>query len=212
MNPTMTLAAIRAAGLSDHGWRKLLSGLGHTESEYDPNRVVSLGDVATTNDAGDAFWCIRFLDWSDIAVRRAVIAGALMPTVRRASVYASDPRVAQIVAALDRWCAGDESVDLHTAALEAAVASALTTIWAAKTVALAAALAAARAAEAAEAAAEAATWATVAVAREGAIAAAMTGQSAWAAARAAEDAEREQQRADIIAAFPPVAIAGETAT
>lgn len=131
LNPTMTLAQIRDAGPCGQrpgrngeltGWLKLLTGLGYSGKEYDPERVVSLGDIATTNDAADALWCVRCLDWNDIAVRRTVIAGAIMPAVRRASAHTSDPRVAQAIAELDRWCAGDDSVDL--AAAEAARAAA----------------------------------------------------------------------------------------
>lgn len=123
MNPTMTLARIREMGPCRDGWSKLLAGLGYGSAGYDPARVVSLGDIATTNGAADALWCVRCLAWSDIAVRRAVIAGALMPAVRRASAHTSDPRVAQTVAALDRWCAGDDSVDLAAAEAEAAAAA-----------------------------------------------------------------------------------------
>ena len=155
MNPTITLAQIRAAGPCAEGWTKLLAGLGYTGGKHDPARVVSLGDVAAINDADDALWCIRFLDWSDIAVRRAVIAGAVLPAVRRAALHTTDRRVHDgCVAPLAAWCAGDGRVDLVGAAE----------------------------------AAEAALAALAAVAAE--------------AARAALEAERDQQRADIIAAFP----------
>ena len=195
MNPTMTLAAIRAAGPCEDGWRKLLAGLGYADGKYDPERVVSLGDVATTNNAADALWCVRALDWNDIAVRRAVIAGAVMPAVRRAAKHTTDPRVASAIDAIDRWRAGDDSVDLEKAARAA---------WAA----WAAARAEAEAAATWAAAAAAEAWAAEAAAAEAAWAAEA---AAWAAEAAAWAAEREQQRQDIIASFPPVAHAKEHA-
>lgn len=73
--------------------------------------VVSLGDIARSNGAADAWWCVRCLDWSDIAVRRAVI-GALLPAVRRAAVHTQDQRVHGCIASLARWQAGDDTVDL----------------------------------------------------------------------------------------------------
>jgi hypothetical protein len=99
--------------------------------------VISLGDVAKSNDAADAWWCVRALDWSDIALRRQVIA-ALMPSVERAAKHTTDKRVADCIAAIHDWIAG------RPADLEAAEAAA----WAAEAAAWAAG-AAARAAEAA---------------------------------------------------------------
>jgi hypothetical protein len=90
LNPTTTLGRIRDKSPCSEGWEKLLSGLGYADGNFDPDRIVSLGDIATTNDAKDAIWAIRALDWSDIAIRRAVISGAVLPTVRRASKYTKD--------------------------------------------------------------------------------------------------------------------------
>ena len=56
LNPTMTLAQIRAKGPCAPGWTKLLVGLGYANGEFYPDRVVSLGDIATINDAADALW------------------------------------------------------------------------------------------------------------------------------------------------------------
>jgi hypothetical protein len=165
MNPTMTLAQIRAERPCVPGWTKLLCGLGYTDGQYDPERVVSLGDVATINDAADAWWCVRCLDWTDITVRRAVLS-VLLLSIRR--VTSSRPRY---LADLARWCDGDDAVDLQKVKEAGAAARA-------------AARAARAAAEAAEAAAEAA-------------------EAAWVA-RAEEAAEHEQQRTDLIAAFPPI--------
>jgi len=163
-NPIMTLASIRAKHPCKDGWKKLLAGLGY-KGIYDPDRVVSLGDIATINDAADAMWCVRVLDWPDIAVRRAVIAGAVLPAIKRVSASTKDQRVHKCIAAIEKWCAGDDSVDLNAAAA-AAYAAAYTATYAA--------VSAAAAADAADA--------------------------------AASKKERERQRQDIIAAFPPVAL------
>lgn len=115
MNPTTTLAKIRDAHPCSEGWSKLLTGLGYTDGNYDPDRVVSLGDVATTNDAADALWCVRALDWSDVTVRRAVIAGTILLAIQRALKYTTDKQVHECVADIARWCAGDDTVDLKAA-------------------------------------------------------------------------------------------------
>ena len=165
MNPTFTLQSIRDAGPcgikrgEKGGWNKLLIGLGYSPGNYPKTALVSLGDVADINDAADSLWCIRCLDWSDAAVCRAVIAGAVMPAVKRAAKFTKDQRVHACIAAIDKWLGGDDTVDLITAARAAA--------WAAW-----------------KAGAAGAAW------------------EAAEAAREAREAEREQQRADIIAAFP----------
>lgn len=135
-NPIMTLASIRAKHPCKDGWKKLLAGLGY-KGKYDPDRVVSLGDIATINDAADAMWCVRVLDWPDIAVRRAVIAGAVLPAIKRVSASTKDQRVHKCIAAIEKWCAGDDSVDLNAAyaaadaAYAAAYAAAYTATYAA---------------------------------------------------------------------------------
>ena len=161
MNPTFTLQQIRNASPCASGWTTLLRSLGYADGAFDPARVVSLGDVARSNGAADAMWCVRVLDWIDVAVRRAVIAAAVLPAVNRASKYTKDQRVFDAISAIEKWCAGDDGVDLNAYAAYAAAADAAH---------------AAAAADAADAA-------------------------AYAAAR---NSERERQRQDIIAAFPPV--------
>jgi hypothetical protein len=108
--------------------------------------VISLGDVAKSNDAADAWWCVRALDWSDMAVRRQVVA-AVMPSVERAAKHTTDKRVHDCIAVIHDWIAG-RPADL-------------------------------------EAAAAAAAWVEAASARRAA-------------------AEKETQRQDLIAAFPPL--------
>ncbi len=180
MNPTMTLAQIKA-----HGPCHL--------HDAPLDTFVSLGDIAAHYDAADAWWCVRALDWNDIAIRRKVIS-VLLLSVKRAAKHTTDQRVHDCIAALGKWCAGDDSVDLQAAESAAAEAetAAAEAAWTA-----AAATAEAAAAEAAWAAAWAA-WAA-----EAARAVARAATAAWAA-EAARAAERKQQKADLIAAFPPM--------
>ena len=128
VNPTTTLAKIRAKSPCEDGWKKLLAGIGYTNGKHDPGHIVSLGDIATTNDAADAMWCVRALDWSEIAVRRAVISGVVLPAVKRASKHAKDKRTFDLIGMIERWCGGDNSVDLDEARNIARAAESLTTI------------------------------------------------------------------------------------
>jgi hypothetical protein len=172
-----TLGTIRRHKPCKAGWVGLLTGLGVGKA-YDPDMRVSLGDVAIANGADDALWCLRCLDWDDLEIRRAVISGVVLPAVKRAAAYTPDQRVHDCIAVLERWCAGDDTVDL-------------TAVWAATRTAAAAESAWAAGATGAAWAAGAAAW---------------DARAAGAAGAAAWDAEREQQRRDIIAAFPPIVI------
>ena len=180
---TITLGDIRSKGPCQEGWLKLIRSVGD-----DPKTVVSLGDIARSNDAADAMWCIRAMKWDDIAIRRAVISGAILPAVKRASQYTKDQRVFDAIGIIERWCAGDDTADLNKAR-KIAYAAYATDAAAYAAYATDAAAYAAYAAYAA-AAATAAAYATDAAATD-----------------AARKAEREQQRQDIITAFPPVALA-----
>jgi len=161
--------------------------------------VISLGDVAKSNGAADAWWCVRALDWNNEQVRREVIK-ALIPAVERASKHTTDKRVYDCIGALKDWLDG-KPADLDAAARAAGAAAR-------------AAGAAARAADAAvdaerapADAARAAAWAADAErATAWAAWAADAAGAAWAAwaADAAGAAELEAQRADLIAAFPPL--------
>lgn len=111
MIPLLTLGAIRAHSPCQYGWRQLLAALGNPS---DTETRVSLGDIALSNNVPDALWCVRALDWN-MAVRRAVIAGCVLPAVQRASAHTEDQRVHDCIEAVSRWCAGDDSVDLRTA-------------------------------------------------------------------------------------------------
>ena len=156
----ITLQQIRDQSPCTEGWTKLLKSLGNPPMDT----VISLGDVAKSNDAPDAYWCIRALDWNNEQVRREVIK-VLIPSVRRASIHTKDARVHGCISTIKDWIDG-KPADLGAAA-DAAERAARE----------------ARAARAADAASAAAR-----------------------AAEAARSAELEAQRADIIAAFPPLVL------
>ena len=146
---TITLRQIRDAGpcgrkpASDGtltGFCKLLDGLGEPLVSPNLNRVLSIGDVALINGLDDALWCLQVLP------PRERVA-AIMPAVKRASSHTTDQRVHDCIAAIDRWLAGDDTVDLRASAWAA---------WAAE------------AAQAAAEAARAAAWAAEAQAAEAA--------------------------------------------
>jgi len=136
----LTLQQIRDKSPCSEGWTKLLKSLGNPPMDT----VISLGDVAKSNGAADAWWCVRALDWSNEQVRREVIK-ALIPSVERASKHTTDKRVHDCIGALKDWLDG-KPADLEAAAWAAGAAA-----WAAG--------AAAWAAGAAAWAAEAAAWA-----------------------------------------------------
>lgn len=186
----MTLQQIRDQSPCTEGWTKLLKSLGSPPM----NTVISLGDVAKSNGADDAWWCVRALDWNNEQVRRDVIK-VLMLSVTRASKRTADDRVHQWIATIQDWLDG-KPADLNAAAEAAARA----------TEAEAAAWAAACAVRAAARAAEAARAARAASAAKAAAAAwAATRAAAWAASAAeAWAAEKDEQRTDLIAAFPPL--------
>ena len=153
----MTLQQIRDQSPCSEGWTKLLKSLGNPPMDT----VISLGDVAKSNDAPDAWWCVRALDWNNEQVRREVIK-ALIPSMERAAKHTTDKRVHDCINALKDWIDG-KPADLKAAAR------------------------ATRAAEAARAAR--AAWAA---------------EAARAATQAAWAAELKSQRADLIAAVPPL--------
>ena len=172
----LTLQQIRDKSPCGDGWTKLLKSLGNPPMDA----VISLGDVAKSNGAEDAYWCVRALDWSDITLRRQVIA-ALLPSVERAARHTTDKRVHDCVGALKDWTDG-KAADLDAAAHAARAA------WVEGV---------ARAAWAAGAV-EGAAWAA---SSSLAARAASSSLAAWVVERAAE---LEAQRADLIAAFPPL--------
>lgn len=212
---TISLGNICAERPCAPGWAKLTETLGTTDLSIE----LSIGDIVIANGRNDALWALRCLPPCEAVA-------AVMPAVKRASVHTTDQRVHDCIAAVDSWLAGDDSVDLKTAAVaEAWVASA--------GAASRAAWAASVGAEAAEA--RAAAWAAAWAARAAAEArAAMAARAAEAAAKAAESAaaesaesaewaewaaeaaraaaaERDMQASDILAMFPPIRLKAEVA-
>lgn len=192
-----TLQAVRDAHPCADGWAKLIKAL---PKDTPLLTQISLGDVAIANDAADALWCARVLDWSNITVRRRVIAGAVLPTVARAAKCTTDERVHSCVESVEAWCSGAE-VDLNAAekaawaAARAAASAAQAAVWGARAAAATATASAARAAAETASAAGATPRAA---------------EAAWATTRAAIWAtERKKQQADIIKAFPPVILAAK---
>lgn len=55
-NSTTTLAEIRAAGLCEAGWAKLLRHLGKTQADSDPLPLLT---ILESNGFDDALWCLR---------------------------------------------------------------------------------------------------------------------------------------------------------
>lgn len=204
-----TLADARTHNACEDGYNRFKAALTAAYPDADIETIRwSIGDVAAVY-IDDALWCFRLLD-----DRRAMV-GAVMPAVNRVSKHATDQRVHDCIAAIDRWLAGGD-VDFKGATAAAFVAAARAADYAAAHLAaardatpatertaahLAAARAAARAADAANAAAYAAR-ATYSAAAWAAHADADAAAAAYAARAAASAAEIKAQRQDLIAAFP----------
>ena len=97
----LTLQQIRDQSPCSEGWTKLLKSLGNPPMDT----VISLGDVAKSNDAADAWWCVRALDWNNEQVRREVIK-ALIPSVERAAKHTTNKCVHDCIGALKDWIDG----------------------------------------------------------------------------------------------------------
>ena len=121
----ITLQQIRDQRPCVDGWKKLLTTLGENHAAPDLSRTVSIGDVAKSNGAADAIWCLRCID------DRRVVVRASMPAVKRAAVRTTDHRVHDCIAAVEKWLAGDDSVDLWEAAEAAEAAWPAEAAWAA---------------------------------------------------------------------------------
>lgn len=170
---TLTLQTIQDHQPCQDDWTKLLQSVGG-----DMTTELSIGDVLISNGLNDALWCLQFLE-----PRQRV--AAIMPAVKRASVHTTDQRVHGCITAIEKWLAGDDSVNLDLAALEAT-------------------LAAREAAEAAALAAAEAAWASLSAAKAAACATCAT----WAAG-SARAAERKLQHGDLLSMFPPMILKGE---
>lgn len=203
LSMTMSLADIREAGPCSQGWTKFLRHLGYEGGAYDPDRRVTLGDIAASNGAPDAWWCVRCLDLTNLMVRRRVVR-ALLPACRRAAASTTDTRVAACLDAVDRWTESDDTIDLpaaaagaYAAAYEARASGAYAAAYAADAATYAANAAAdVYAEDAQESVVEAAANATNTAAADAA-----ADVYAADAAAADADAERRAQVADIVDEF-----------
>ena len=128
---TLTLQEIRDHSPCQSGWKKLTKAVGN-----DMTTELSIGDVVISNGLEDALWCFRCLD-----PRKRV--AAIIPAVKRAAVHSKDQRVHDCVKDIEKWLAGDNSIDLP-AVESAARAAADSAAWAAESAARAAVRAAAR--------------------------------------------------------------------
>lgn len=108
----ITLQQIRDCSIPGEGWAKLLDALGNPS---DLSMKVSFGDIAKSNGAQDAMWCLRALDWHDAANRRFA-SSLVMPSIRRASKRTTDKQTHDCIKAIETWLKGDDSVDLVAAA------------------------------------------------------------------------------------------------
>ena len=100
-------------------WDHLLAGIESyqdTASRFPAgfllSQEISLGDVAVINGASDAIWCIRAMNWKDIAVRRKFISRVLSPACKRVSRYTGDSQIDISLKDLQYWCAGNKNIDL----------------------------------------------------------------------------------------------------
>ena len=175
---TLTLQTIQDHNPSPCFWETLTKAIGS-----DLTTELSIGDVLISNGLDDALRCLRFLE------PRTRVA-AILPAVKRASVYTTDQRVHNCIADIEKWLAGDDTVDLMAAARAARAAA-----WAEQ-----AASWAAGAADAARAAA---------LAEQAALEAAEKAATASWAAGAAGAAGRKLQEADLLAMFPPMILKRE---
>jgi hypothetical protein len=184
---TVTLAQIAALRPCGDRWRAALAHIGMTPEDFDPERAVSIGDVAITCGLDDALHLLQLLE-----PRTQTLC--VWPSVLRAAAYTTDHRVHDCNAVTQRWLDGDDNADRAAAGAAA---------WAARAAAWDAAwdadrAAAGAAAWAARAAAWDAAWAARAAAWDAAWAAAWdaAGDAAWAAAWAAA---RARQLTDLLA-------------
>ena len=193
----LTLNAIRAHGIDESAWRKLLAHLGKTGGDNDP---LSMLTVLDSNGLDDALWCLRCIKGRDGAVRLLACDFA-----QEVAHFNADPRVQAAIDVARRYASGNATVDERWVAYAAAYDAA----WDARAAADAAAWAAAEAAAyaaawdaawaAAEAAAQAAAQAAEAAADHAAWdARAAADHAAWAAAHAAAYAAAYAARTAIL--------------
>ncbi len=117
MDYTFTLGDIWADSPCKDFWVNLLTALGQSHANPNMKLRIGLGDVMLANGRADAMWCL------DLISPRQRMAIAMF-AVKRVSAHTTDARVKDGIAAVDRWLAGDDSVDLKATAEMALAAKA----------------------------------------------------------------------------------------
>ena len=168
MTELLTLNAIRARGIDESAWNKLLVRLGKTKADDAP---LSMLTVLESNGLTDALWCLRCITGRDCAIR--LLACDFAQSVAHLN---SDPRVQAAIDTARRYASGD--------ATSAEMASARKAAWAASAMA------------ADFDASEAAAWTAAETAAYAAAADATANDAAHAAARAAMRAARRAATLD----------------
>jgi len=194
---TITLQIIRDHNPCTDDWKTLTKAIGS-----DLTTELSIGDVLISNGLDGALW---FMNCLEPRVRVA----AIMPAVKRTSVYTTDSRVHDCIADIERWLAGDDTVDLKAASEAARAARCLAGSWGAAATASLAAEVACRRAESGGVLWAAGAAQVAAGVAAGAAARAAGARAATRAAARAEEAERKLQGADLLAMFPPMILKGE---
>lgn len=98
---TMTIRRIRECRPCEDGWLKLMRSLGCVPPS---DMVLSLGDIARSNGADDAFWCIRALD-NDDETKKALVR-LMIRSANRANASLGDPIAKSAIIAIDAWRCG----------------------------------------------------------------------------------------------------------
>ncbi len=79
-NPLITLGFIRDHHPCTDGWARLCKAMGRAP---DVNAELSIGDIAVSNNAADALWCLDWLRPHSKLLRQDVVRGILLPALER---------------------------------------------------------------------------------------------------------------------------------
>lgn len=98
----ITLQQIHDKSFHEGCWAQLLKSLGNPD---DFSMQVSFGDIAKSNGAQDALWCLRCIDDRRFGV------SLILPALKRALKHTADKRVHDCISLLDRFVAGENVSD-----------------------------------------------------------------------------------------------------
>jgi hypothetical protein len=186
-----TLEDIRAQRPCAKGWKTLKLAWGDRPMDFES----SLGDVVLSNGLADALWCLRL-------VTRQQRVAAILPAVKRVSAFTTKTRVHACVFVFENFVATGNAGGLAHASHAARDAAYSAHASHAAAYAAFAAVHASHAARTARAASRVAR--AVSDAAHACHAAARAASAAADNADTAYAAERELQKADLLAAFPPL--------